>query len=203
MIFSFKKIAIVASALTMLAMPALAAPEIGKTAPSFKAKDVYGNVVTLDDYKGHMLVLEWSNHECPFVTKHYDSGNMQEIQKRAHTDGIRWIKVLSSAPGRQGHVTDNEALEIANKDGSTITTIIRDEDGVIGKAYGARTTPHMFIIDKDSHLVYMGAIDSNSSPRQSTIDSAKNYVISVFDALESGNAINPTETQPYGCGVKY
>ncbi len=201
--FSFKKIVLAAGAIGLLSMPALASPEINKAAPAFSAQDAHGKTVNLSDYKGSTVILEWSNHDCPFVKKHYESGNMQEVQKRAHADGVKWIKILSSASGRQGHVTDKQALDIADQDGSIVTTIIRDENGEIGHLYDAKTTPHMFIVNKNGILVYKGAIDSNSSPRPSTIDGAENYVIAALDALKSGVDIATAQTQPYGCGVKY
>jgi len=192
-----------AGAISLLAMPAFAAADINKAAPAFKAQDAHGKTVNLSDYKGNIVVLEWSNHDCPFVKKHYDSGNMQELQKRASADGVKWIKILSSAPGRQGHVTDKEALNIVDQDGSIVTTVIRDEKGAIGRAYDAKTTPHMFVINAQGTLVYKGAIDSNSSPRPSTIESAENYITAALDALKSEADIETAQTQPYGCSVKY
>lgn len=199
---SLKKMGLIALALCV-SMPAIAAPEIGKPAPSIQATDVNGNEFNLADHKGKMVVLEWSNHQCPYVLKHYDSGNMQSLQKSAKADGIEWVTILSSAPGRQGHVTNEEALKIAADRGAEPATIIRDESGTIGNEYGAQTTPHMYVIDAQGTLVYAGAIDDNSSPRQETIEGATNYVTEALNSLKKGEAVKVSSTQAYGCGVKY
>jgi len=201
--FKFKTFALTLGALGLLSTAAFAAPTVGEAAPAFTAKDASGKTVNLEDFKGKTVVLEWSNHDCPFVIKHYDSGNMQAVQKQAKADGVEWVKIISSAPGRQGHVSDAKALEIVDKDGSQLTTVIRDEAGEIGRLYDAKTTPHMFVIDKDGNLAYAGAIDSNSSPRQSVIKDAKNYVLAALDDLEHGRAVEVAQTQPYGCSIKY
>lgn len=201
--FDFKKYTLIVAALVMISGPALAEAVVGEAAPAFTASDVHQKAFTLSDHKGKIVVLEWSNHECPFVLKHYSSGNMQALQKEARADGVEWITILSSAPGRQGHVSDKEAISIAAERGAEPTTIIRDEDGKIGKLYGAKTTPHMFVIDQEGTLVYAGAIDDNSSPRASTIEGAKNYVRAALQSLKAGTPIEPAQTQSYGCSVKY
>lgn len=197
-----KTIAMIALVLATSA-PALAAPEVGKPAPVIETTDVHGENFNLADHKGSIVVLEWSNHECPFVKKHYESGNMQKLQETATADGVKWVTILSSAPGRQGHVSDAKALEIAAEKGAHPTTILRDESGTIGRLYGAATTPHMFVIDKEGTLVYAGAIDSNSSPRQETIEGATNYVTQALKSLKEGTPIETATSQAYGCPVKY
>lgn len=201
--FNVKKFGLVALTLGLLAMPAYAAPTVGEAAPDFTATDVHGKTFKLSDHKGKIVVLEWTNNGCPFVKKHYDSGNMQALQKEARADGVEWITLISSAPGRQGHVSDEEALKIASDAGATPTTIIRDESGGIGHMYEAKTTPHMFVINTEGVLVYDGAIDDNSSPRASTIEGANNYVRAALTSLKDGTPVETGKTQPYGCGVKY
>lgn len=201
--FNVKKFGLMALAVGMMAAPAMAAPKVGEAAPDFTATDVHGKEFKLSDHQGKTVVLEWTNNECPFVVKHYGSGNMQALQKEARAQGVEWISIISSAPGRQGHVTDAEALKIAEDKGAAPTTIIRDESGKVGKMYDAKTTPHMFVINAEGTLVYDGAIDDNSSPRASTIEGANNYVRAALTSLKDGTEIATSKTQPYGCGVKY
>ena len=182
---------------------ARAAAEVGQTAPDFEAVDTNGNDFKLSDHKGEIVVLEWTNHLCPFVVKHYDSGNMQATQKAAMDQGVKWITIVSSAPGKQGHVTAEEANTLVEEKGATISAKILDESGEIGKAYGAQTTPHMYVIDEEGTLVYAGAIDSNASPNPDTIEGATNYVLAALDSLKAGTEIETTHSQPYGCSVKY
>lgn len=178
---------------------------IGDQAPDFEAVNVLTDeTVKLSDMRGKTVVLEWTNHECPYVVKHYDSGNMQAVQAESVNEyGVEWVTIVSSAPDKQGHVSAEKAAEIVEKSGAAPTAKILDETGEIGQAYGAQTTPHMFIVDADGAIVYQGAIDSNSSPRQSTIEGATNYVMASLESLEAGNPVEPSETAPYGCSVKY
>lgn len=180
-----------------------ASPQIGEPAPAFTAKTADGETVNLEDYRGQTLVLEWTNHQCPYVIKHYDTGNMQKIQKQATEDGVVWLSIVSSAPGNQGHTSPEKALKIVEEEGAHANARILDESGEIGKKYDAKTTPHMYVIDKEGTLVYKGAIDDNSSPRHSAVEGAENYVVAALDALEKGNKPDPASTQPYGCSVKY
>ncbi|MBI1273460.1 MAG: redoxin domain-containing protein [Alphaproteobacteria bacterium] len=184
------------------AMP-LHAAGIGEPAPDFTAPDTNGKTVTLSALKGKIVVLEWTNHDCPFVKKHYGSGNMQALQKKAAADHVVWISVISSAPGHQGHVSDEQANEIAAERGASPAHIIRDESGEIGRMYYARTTPHMFVIDKGGMLVYAGAIDSIRSTDQDDIAKAENYVTAALDALKADKQVATASTQSYGCSVKY
>jgi peroxiredoxin len=184
--------------------PALAAIEIGQMAPEIEAVDVNGEAFKLSDHKGKTVVLEWTNHQCPFVVKHYSTGNMQAAQKEALAmDGVEWVSIVSSADGKQGHVSAEEAKAILSEAGAVPTAKILDISGAIGKAYGALTTPHMFVIDAEGTLVYAGAIDDNSSPNPKTVEGATNYVLAALSDVKAGNAVVIPQTQPYGCSVKY
>ncbi len=188
----------------LIAMPAHAAPVVGETAPDFMTTDIHGNAFKLSDHKGKIVVLEWTNHKCPFVIKHYRSGNMQATQKAAAAiDGVEWISIVSSAPGKQGNVDAKEAQKIVDDQGATITAKILDPSGAIGKLYAAKTTPHMFVIDTQGTLAYAGAIDDKSSPSPKTIKGAKNYVLAALDNLTTGQPVETPQTMPYGCAVKY
>lgn len=189
--------------LALAAMPVMASVQTGHAAPDFTGTDVNGETIKLSDYKGQKVILEWTNHQCPFVVKHYDSGNMQKTQKAATDQGVVWLTITSSAEGKQGYTTPAEAKAIMEETGSHATTRILDPSGEIGHMYGAKTTPHMYIIDEDGTLVYQGAIDSNSSPRQSAIAGAKNYVLAALDELNAGHPVTDATTAPYGCAVKY
>lgn len=185
------------------ALPAFAAPEVGQSAPVFTGVDSNGVEHSLSDFKGKTVVLEWTNHQCPYVIKHYESGNMQKLQKAAKEDGVVWISIVSSAEGKQGHVTAEEANAVKAETNSMATAKILDPSGEIGKLYDAKTTPHMFVVDPEGTLVYAGAIDSDSSFRQSAIEGATNYVQAALDSLKAGEPIEVASTKPYGCGVKY
>ncbi len=200
-----KKLLATALAVLGLALPIAAnAVEVGKPAPEITATDIHGQPFKLSDHKGKMVVLEWTNHLCPYVIKHYDSGNMQKTQTEAKALGdVEWISIVSSAPGKQGHVSADEAKKIVEASGATITTKILDETGEIGKAYGAQTTPHMFVIDASGNVAYAGAIDSDSSPRPESIEGATNYVLAALTSLKTGKPVETTTSQPYGCAVKY
>lgn len=173
--------------------------EIGLPAPSFELGGF-----NLEDLKGNFVVLEWYNDGCPFVRKHYDSQNMQKLQKKYTKKGIKWIKVVSSAPGKQGHLADKKSAQTKEREeGSFASEILLDHDGKIGQMYGAQTTPHMYIIDKKGLLVYQGAIDSIRSYDLSDIPRSKNYVALALDSLLEGRSPKISKTQAYGCSVKY
>ncbi len=193
----------VLTALMLMAAPAFAAPEVGQPAPDFTGTDTNGVAHTLSGFKGKTVVLEWSNHECPYVVKHYGSGNMQALQKAATDDGVIWLTVVSSAEGKQGYTTPEEANALIEEVGANATARILDPSGEIGKLYDAKTTPHMFVIDADGTLVYAGAIDSNNSYDPATIEGATNYVQAALDSLKAGTPIEVASTTAYGCGVKY
>lgn len=190
-------------ALLSFTAPAMAAPEIGKPAPDFSATAIDGTSVSLSAYKGKTVVLEWTNHLCPFVAKQYDSGNMQKTQKAAVDGGAVWLSIVSSAPGKEGHVTAEEAQKIVADKGIMATARILDETGEIGQMYGAKTTPHMFVIDKDGLLVYMGAIDDDRGVDPKNVAGAKNYVLAALGDLAAGRPVETPQTESYGCGVKY
>jgi peroxiredoxin len=177
--------------------------EIGKSAPNFTLPDSNGISHSLSDYEGKIVVLEWLNHGCPFVGKHYNSGNMQKLQK-AYTDkGVIWFSIISSAPGKQGYCTPEEANEITAEKHAAPTAVLLDPEGTVGKLYGAKTTPHMFIIGKDGKLVYNGGIDDIRSTNVEDIAKAKNYVQMALDELLAGKEVTVKTSQPYGCSVKY
>lgn len=177
--------------------------EPGKAAPDFTATDINGAEVTLSKLKGKIVVLEWNNPECPFVKKHYGAGNMQKTQKYAADKGVVWISVNSGADGKQGHLTPKEANAMIGLQKAKPAHYIIDDSGKIGHMYGAKTTPHMFVIDSGGKIAYMGAIDSIASADPADIQTADNHVIAAIDALADGKEPAVTQTQPYGCSVKY
>lgn len=186
-----------------IAQPALAAAIVGQPAPDFTATDAAGKTVHLSDYKGKIVVLEWTSSECPFVHKHYDSGNMQKLQKAAAADGIVWLSVDSSAEGHAGYMKGAEAQAWEKQEGAAPADFLIDASGAVGHLYGAQTTPHMFVIGKDGKLVYAGAIDSILTADQADIAKATNYVTAAIDALKAGKPVEVSSTKSYGCGVKY
>ncbi len=190
-------------AVMLMAAPVSAAPVIGEPAPAFTLTGADGKAHSLSDYAGKTVVLEWTNHECPFVRKHYDTHNMQKLQEEATAAGVIWLSVSSSAEGMQGHTTPEEAKTIIEKTGAKATARLFDTDGKVGQLYGAKTTPHMFVINQEGKLVYMGAIDDNPSPKHETIEGAKNYVALALAAVKEGKMPETTQTNPYGCAVKY
>lgn len=177
--------------------------EVGSTAPEFVLTDSNGVTHQLSDFRGNPVVLEWINHDCPYVKKHYGAGNMQALQEQYTAEGVVWLSICSSAPNKQGHMSADGWNEASARHESNATAVLLDETGVVGKAYQARTTPHMYVIDAEGNLVYAGAIDSDSSPRPEAIEGAENYVATTLDALLAGNEVEPRTTSPYGCGVKY
>lgn len=196
----------VAFALTCcLALPntGQAAPEIGKPAPEFTGTDTHGNAVKLSALKGKTVILEWTNHGCPYVGKHYRTGNMQALQKETTDEGVVWLSVISSAPGRQGHVSGAEADELTSSRGAAPSAVLLDPEGTIGKMYEARATPHMFIIKPDGTLAYKGAIDDKPSARDSDVPVAQNYVRTALAQIKAGKPVEPSATRAYGCSVKY
>ena len=176
---------------------------VGQTAPNFTLTDTYGNNHSLSDCKGKTVVLEWINHDCPFVVKLYNSGKMQELQRTYTGKGVIWLSINSSAPGKQGFRTPEEANELTRQKKAAPTALLLDSEGEVGKLYAAKTTPHMFIINKDGVLVYNGAIDDIRSTNIEDIARAKNYVQLALDELLAGKEVSIKTTQPYGCSVKY
>jgi len=189
--------------LALLIAVATTHAQVGSPAPDFTLKDCGGKDVSLSEFKGKPVVLEWTNSGCPFVMKHYGSGNMQKLQKDAAAKGVVWLTICSSAPGKQGHATAAEAAKNCAENGSHATAYLLDEDGKTGKLYGAKRTPEMYVISKDGILVYHGAIDDKKSPDPADIAGAKNYVTAALDELRSGKPISTPTTGAYGCSVKY
>lgn len=182
---------------------AFAIPSVDKPAPDFTAMTASGEKVSLHDYKGKTVVLEWTNADCPFVKKHYGSGNMQAMQEKYTKDDTVWLSVVSSAEGKQGFVTPEEAKKLTKERDAMPTDIVLDPKGEVGKLYGAKTTPHMYVIDPKGTLRYMGAIDSIRSADPADIPKATNYVEQAMMELASGKKVSEPVTQAYGCSVKY
>jgi len=186
-----------------LAGAAGAAPTVGAEAPDFAVKDTAGKLRTLSEFKGKTVILEWTNHECPYVVKHYSTGNMQNLQKSLAGEQVAWLSVISSAPGAQGAVSPAQADELTRSRGASPTAVLLDPEGKMGQAYGARNTPHMYIIAADSKLAYMGAIDDKPSTRRDDVKGAKNYVLAAMDEIKAGKPVSTPRTTAYGCTVKY
>ena len=200
---SFKSLGIAAVVAIASASPALASAEIGKPAPGFTAVDSNGKRHSLADYKGKTVVLEWTNAECPFVKKHYGSGNMQALQKSATKGGAVWLTVNSGAPGKQGNVDGKAANTLIKMNQAAPTAYLLDSDGAIGRAYGAKTTPHMYVIDASGKLVYMGGIDDTPTADPADIKTAKNYVRAALADVSAKRPVQVATSKPYGCSVKY
>lgn len=177
--------------------------EINQPAPSFELKNQEGRMVGLDDYKGKTVILEWYNQDCPFVRKFYDAQKMQELQAKAKSEGFVWLTIASSAVGKQGHLTQESAKERIKIEGSNAAHILLDASGKVGQAYGAKTTPHMFVIGTEGRVLYDGAIDSISSANSNDIEKAQNYIEMAMSNLKASQEIKVAKTKPYGCSVKY
>jgi len=190
------------SLLFILVAAALAA-KVGDPAPDFTATDSNGKTHHLADYKGKYVVLEWHNQGCPYTKKHYESGNMQRLQKEWTEKGVVWFTVISSAPGAQGYVTAAEENSYVKKMNAVPTAVLLDPKGDLGHMYAAKTTPHMYIIDPKGTLIYNGAIDDHATSDQSDIASSKNYVSTALQQALAGKPISDPATHPYGCSVKY
>jgi len=193
------------TALTCLAATFSFAEElkVGSAAPAFSLPDTAGKTHSLADYKGKYVVLEWFNEGCPFVKKHYASGNMQKLQKEYTGKDVVWLSIASSAEGEQGHVTPESAKKTVADWKMDATKILLDHDGKVGKAYNAKTTPHMYVIDPEGKLVYQGAIDSKATANAADIDGSENYVKVALDNSRAGKPVQNSSTKPYGCSVKY
>lgn len=189
-------------AVLLFTLPLHAAPA-GNPAPVFDAKTTTGVDFNLAAQKGKYVVLEWTNNMCPFVHKYYESHAMQDLQKKETSAGVVWVSIISSAEGKEGYVDDATANKLTADRGASPTYVIRDPDGKIGRMYNAKTTPHMFVIDKDGTLTYEGAIDSIASADQADIAKAQNYVSAALDELRAGKPVAMASTHSYGCSVKY
>jgi peroxiredoxin len=198
-------IAIVAAASMLIAAGFRNAPvaEVGQPAPNFTVKASSGKAVSLDQYKGKYVVLEWWNEGCPFVKKHYNSGNMQASQKWAKDQGVIWLTVVSSAEGKQGYVTAEEANARYKERNMASEAILLDPEGSLGHLYGAKTTPHMFVISPKGVLIYNGAIDDKPTTDLADVKTAKNYVKAAIEESKAGKEVSTPTSRPYGCSMKY
>ena len=176
---------------------------LGRPAPNFTLADANGRSVSLSDFRGRTVVLEWNNPECPFSRKHYSSGNMQRTQAAAARDGVVWLTINSGAPGNQGHMNGAEARAFLARSGARPAAYLLDPGGEVGRAYDARTTPHMYIINGSGMLVYAGAIDDRPTADPADVSGARNHVLAALSELKAGRAVSVATSRPYGCSVKY
>lgn len=194
---------LVTCALWALALAGASAQmEVGKSAPDFNLPGADGKTYSLSQYAGKFVVLEWTNHECPFVKKQYSTGAMQALQKKYTAKGIVWLRIVSSAPGKQGYVTAPEAVKIQAEQKAAPTATLLDPQGQVGRLYQAQTTPHMFVINPAQKLIYEGAIDNKPSADPADVASI-NYVSAALDESLSGKTVATATTKSYGCSVKY
>lgn len=195
--------AVVLASLLFAATAASAAVKVGEPAPDFTLAGADGKTHSLSGFKGKYVVLEWTNHGCPFVKKHYGSGNMQAQQKELTGKGAVWLSIVSSAAGKQGHVDAAQANDLTKQRGAAPTAVLLDPAGDVGRKYDARTTPHMFVIAPDGKLIYMGGIDSIPSADADDIARATPYVKVALAEAMAGKPVTNASTKPYGCAVKY
>ncbi len=195
--------ALLSAVLALTVCSQAAAVKPGEPAPDFTAVDSEGKSQTLSSYKGKYVVLEWFNEGCPFVQKHYHSTNMQTLQREMTGKGVVWLSVISSAPGKQGYSIPADANTMRRKWNIASTATLLDPEGKVGRLYGAKTTPDMFIVSPDGKILYMGAIDEKATSNPADIDGAKNYVKAALDEAMAGKPVTTAATTPYGCSVKY
>ena len=176
---------------------------VGQPAPDFSLPDTHGQTNTLASFKGKFVVLEWTNYQCPFVKKHYGTGRMQMLQKLYTDKGVIWLSINSSAPGKEGNFAPEKWNEMIAEKGTAATAVLLDPDGKVGRLYGAKSTPHMFVINPEGVLIYRGAIDDKPTFDPADIQTARNYVQMALDAAMAGKPVETPSTQSYGCGVKY
>jgi len=198
-----KTILTILTSLVAGAVFALDAPPVGSAAPDFSLTDAKGKTHSLSQYKGKYVVLEWFNPECPFVKKHYGSGNMQKLQEEYTDKGITWLTIDSNAPGSEGNLTADAASKVMTDWKTHQTALLLDPEGKAGRAYGAKNTPNMVVINPEGKIVYEGAIDSKATPNPADIPSSTNYVKVALDESLAGKPITTSTTKPYGCSVKY
>src|SRR5438128_9730034 len=178
-------------------------PTVGSAAPDFSLTDARGKTHSLSQYKGKYVVLEWFNPECPFVKKHYGSGNMQKLQQEYTGKGVVWLTIDSNAPGTEGNITPEEAQKIMTGWKTRQTALLLDPEGKAGRAYGAKNTPNMVVVNPDGKIVYEGAIDSKATPNPADIPNSTNYVKAALDESLAGKPVSNPTTKPYVCSVKY
>ena len=179
------------------------AARVGEPAPDFAATDTNGKVHKLSEYQGKFVVLEWTNRGCPYTQKHYNSGNMQRLQREWTGRGVVWFTVISSAPGKQGYVTASEENAYLKQANAAPTAVLLDPAGTLGHLYDAKTTPHIFIINPKGALIYNGAIDDRPTTDVSDVNGAKNYLTIALEEATSGKPVSTPTSRPYGCSVKY
>lgn len=187
----------------LMPVAAWGAAKVGVAAPAFTSTATTGKPVSLADHRGKIVVLEWTNHDCPYVRKHYETDNMQALQKDATAQGVIWLTIISSAPDTQGHVSASQADELTTSRKASPTAVLLDPTGAVGKMYGATNTPHMYVIDTAGTLVYAGAIDDRPTTRRKDVQSARNYVRDALQAVAAGQPVKTPVTRAYGCSVKY
>ena len=188
----------------LLSLGIVSASEL--TAPSFQLMNQNGENIELDSFKGKKIILEWTNHDCPFVQRHYETSNMQNLQEKYTEEGVVWLSIISSAEGKQGYVSPDEAIELTNSRGAKPSHVLFDTSGKVGKMYKAKTTPHMYIIDENQKLQYQGAIDNmgrTGALFNTDLSKAKNYVVAAMNDLANGLSVQESKTRPYGCSIKY
>jgi len=198
-----KRILLCSVAIVMMLAVLCYGQKVGEPAPDFKATDSNGQLHQLSGYRGKYVVLEWHNNGCPYTRKHYEGGNMQHLQKEWASRGVIWFTVISSAPGQQGYVTDQQENEYLKRMNAVPKAALLDPQGHVGRLYAAKTTPHMFIINPDGVLIYDGAIDSKATTDRSDIATATNYVSQALDEAMAGKPVSTPTSRPYGCSVKY
>ena len=200
---SILRSSLVSLAALALASAAFAAAQISKPAPEFSLTDTHGKTHKLSDFKGKVVVLEWVNLGCPYVKNQYGTRNMQNLQKTYTGKGVVWLTVCSSAEGEQGHYNATDWNKQISQHGIASSAVLIDADGTVGQLYGAKVTPHMYVINSDGTLAYNGAIDSAPTTKPAETAQAKNYVAAAVEALLAGKPVENTATKPYGCGIKY
>ncbi|MSP31899.1 MAG: thioredoxin family protein [Pseudolabrys sp.] len=183
--------------------PATALARIGAPAPAFTLTDSNGRVRSLADFKGKTVVLEWTNHDCPYVGKHYRGNNMQTLQKKWTGQGVVWLTLISSAPDEQGHVSPQQANKLTADRGAAPTAVLFDPTGKVGRAYVARATPHMYVINGDGVLVYIGGIDDQPTARIEDLKGARNFVDQALSEIAQGKPVTASSSRAYGCSIKY
>jgi hypothetical protein len=196
-------LALLFSLLAATGIAAFAAPAPGDPAPNFTLADIQGQKHSLSDYKGKYVVLEWNNPGCPFVRKHYDSGNMPKLQQEERAKGVVWLTINSASTNRQGDLAPGDIEKFIQDEHADPTAYMRDPDGAVGHLYGAKTTPHMFVIAPDGKLIYEGGIDNRPTPDPADIPGATNYVRAALDQSMAGKPVTVATSRPYGCSVKY
>lgn len=195
--------ALAASAAIIAAAPASAAVEVGQRTPDFRLTNSNGETVQLSDFAGRTVVLEWNNPGCPFVQRHYASGNMQALQREARADGVVWLTINSGAPGRQGFMRGPASNRFVSAQNARPSHYLLDPRGVVGRGFGSTATPEMFVIDGNRVLRYNGAIDDAPRASEAETRNSNNYVRAALADLEAGRAVRTRSTRPYGCSVKY